>query len=471
MKEKSDVDFCVSKIQALFEPVEISLSDKTGKDVCSGMLSMQKGTCFQVVFETILRELEQLDGQEYRFILGETDYVIQNGYFSSKTASYGTGSSSSSILEISQYKDSRLDMQENYFIRGLFSTDKILPQLTFIFSGETRRNGKGVLFPIDEVEYYLYYHEDKVNERRFVAVESLSTVNDDEFDKALNVIINCFGFLTGLCLGNGLFKFYSKSRNIDHQDNLSMSFSAVRPEFKHYRIPIYTNPYGKGIREEVDYKSELKLVELEQLRLFGEMMYHNPSFRYTISLINEASYSTLNIQASGYSIALEALANIFTPKEAGLIYPIKEEFRKDIINSLLEQIDINRECFTDYDKIRNRILSINQPINKKKLTNDERLRIPFLLEDIPLNNSDNDALKIRNDLLHGNVSLKRRDETVLSTEASDKRSLYFSFKLYFLLSALVMRKIGFKGRILNYLKINEKMFVEEIKEDYYRRIK
>lgn len=109
-----------------------------------------------------------------------------------------------------------------------------------------------------------------------------------------------------------------------------------------------------------------------------------------------------------------------------------------------------------------------KPINKKHLTNIEKLTQPFEQLGIHLTSHDIDIIEHRNDLLHGNILIDR-DEF----KDEDKTNLYLTYvsaKLFTLISKLILKIIGYDGYVYNQAKYLEKHMKIKTDEEYFEKI-
>lgn len=102
------------------------------------------------------------------------------------------------------------------------------------------------------------------------------------------------------------------------------------------------------------------------------------------------------------------------------------------------------------------------------MTNNEKLTRPFEQLGIPLSLHDIVIIEHRNDLLHGNILLKKDDEI-----DEDKTNLYMAYvsaKLFTLISKLVLKSVGYKGYVYNQAKYLEKNLNIQTNEAYFDEI-
>ena len=158
-------------------------------------------------------------------------------------------------------------------------------------------------------------------------------------------------------------------------------------------------------------------------------------------------------------------------EEIGLEKPISQPKLFDkILKELHEVIDTNSQNLSNTNtlKLKRRLNEINKPINKAHLTNNEKLTRPFEQLGIPLSLHDIVIIEHRNDLLHGNILLKKDDEI-----DEDKTNLYMAYvsaKLFTLISKLVLKSVGYKGYVYNQAKYLEQNLNIQTNEAYFDEI-
>ncbi|MFK7947443.1 MAG: hypothetical protein AB8G11_07635 [Saprospiraceae bacterium] len=474
-------------LEKTFNEIEILKSSKDivlykeGDDdkIIDGKLFYDKKKGFSIEIYDV-HVLDEEDLKEIYFKNEQQKYKLSQAYISNRSVNLDIKNNKGlmrCVIRFAHFSNVTIKNQKKHFIRTILETKFSFPQLCFICETikydieNTTYAFKCLRVNVGNNSYDIYHYKDKKNNKSYIILENLTPVSQDDYFEARSVIFTMYDFITGLNLGGKSYCIYSDNKNFE--DDLLLEFMILRDEWQHYYTPICTNPYTCMIKEEdlnEEEKSNIKRLTLVELNRFCELMNNDSDFRYTISLINEACNASLNIMPSSLAVALESLTNYLQVESEELIYPIKNNFKDEFINSILEYAEKNLNQFVDKNKIINRLRNINQPINRKHLKNEDKLRLPFIDLGIPLNNEDLETLKIRNDLMHGNFSLQNKEKS-LSTNELNKRTHYFSSRLLFLNWALILRTIGYDGNILNYAKKFESYFGKPIEENFYRAIK
>ena len=201
-------------------------------------------------------------------------------------------------------------------------------------------------------------------------------------------------------------------------------------------------------------------------------IHTDPEFSTAIIVLLEAtSTRSILLIPSSFAVIIELLSKNLVTQENGLEKPLDDkDLTKEIINKLNDVIDNYDHQINDKSilKLKRRLNEINRPINKRQLTNNEKLTLPFEQLEIELSIQDVNIIEHRNDLLHGNILLRKND-------SQDDNSLnlymgYVSAKLFTLISKLILKSIGYKGYVFNQSKYLEKHMNIESDEEFFEKI-
>lgn len=186
-----------------------------------------------------------------------------------------------------------------------------------------------------------------------------------------------------------------------------------------------------------------------------------------ILLMEATSVRSLLLIPSVFAVIIESLAKCVSVAEKGKFTPIAEaQLSKDIINEFLKIVDANSPLLSEEGvlKLKRRLMGINSPVVKDRLTNNEKLTLPFEQLSIKLSVEDIMAIEHRNDLLHGNISLK---DDLRSPEMVNDYMVYVMDRLYTLISKLLLKLAGFEGHVINYPRFSEERIGVESGEGYF----
>jgi hypothetical protein len=309
-------------------------------------------------------------------------------------------------------------------------------------------------------------HNDK-NEY-FLAIDSIVKQNFDEFAKKAHAIKIGIGYMSGFCAGNQGY-FFANS-NIANKQFAHFRYVALRDPIKSPYSPIYSNAYGylNHNRSLVKkYYQLLRPVSLNEFSILCEKVHNSLEFSSTIMLILESSIASLLFMPGGYAIALETLSDLIISSSKLKLAPIKDKpISRKIRKEMLEVLNNNSLTILpdDLSTLHKRVDNLNQTTNKA------RLRAPFELLSIEINDNDLTILETRNDFLHGRVPDLTRVGANRSTERINKDLFYCSMKFYTLLNMIILKWIGYDNRIVNYPKIHEGYTQISLNEEPFRQV-
>ena len=184
-------------------------------------------------------------------------------------------------------------------------------------------------------------------------------------------------------------------------------------------------------------------------------------------LILESSVASLLFMPGGYAIALKTISDIVIGKKKLKLAPIKDKTLSGKIRTeILEVLSKNSSTIFPDDllTLQKRIDNLNQ------MTNKARLKAPFDLLTIILNDEDLKILETRNDFLHGRVPDLTNAGDKRSTERINKDLYYCSMRFYALLNMIILKWIGYDNRVVNYPKINEGFTQIPLEEEPFRQV-
>ncbi|WP_165840853.1 hypothetical protein [Larkinella punicea] len=375
----------------------------------------------------------------------------------------------------------------------------------------------------------LYQHETEPDKSAFLIFESLSAVSLNTFEKYCFSIIISLNYIIGnICFNEGYFfsynindfetpksLFYSKLISGSHSifsplGNVNL-FSPIR-KFTSESQPMSSAVFSKLCQWSNDsshFSSVLQLIiEARSASLAIMPSGFFVALEGITTLINTSSISESKnqVEAKQYILGnfienLEIEMNKYNEKAKVNFKDIIEEEkqRARIVKKLLRQCkNMANSTIIDFNEIVNNEKSIKDKIVKKYIKYLEVLieketqklgdfktvieefkvseKINNLLRkpknrdvftnifselDIILSEYDEKSLDKRNYFLHGNISLTAKTDK----EIDNNNILLYAMNVYTLLNALILKSIGYDGKILDWHKIFLKL-----EEDYTRNI-
>jgi hypothetical protein len=361
--------------------------------------------------------------------------------------------------------------KRNYYHRLILPLEK---ELNFHFQisqthfnsdlGYISRSATKAIFDDSTLEINII---NKSREKFYLVIDDFSKETFEKFHNKSHALIVALGYLAGYYAGNQgyYFAYSAKAMKVPSQ----FLFLQLRESIISSYSPIYSNPYGYIRDRETakKYKALLRTISIDEFSLLSKKIYDSLDLSSAILLILESCVASLLFMPGGFAIALESMSDIIKGNRKLNNVPIKSKsIYKSIRNSFNEIISKHSDSITpeDLKTLQNRIEQFNQ------VTNPARLKAPFDILNINLNDEDLKILKTRNDLLHGRVpSLK--DRIIYPTiEIIDKELYYISMKFYTLLNLIILKWIGFDNYIVNYPKIQESYTNVVLNEETFRKI-
>jgi len=438
-------------------------------------LSHKKVKGFKIKAETSdFNSLRDENQKSICFKTIELDYIL-----TCKDVFVNTISPPFITAQISSIKTEGFDESQKQFFRFIIKHDYNLNISDYILTKvgfEARINNQDISYfrncievPFEDgalLELYTF----KNNNNKYLVLESKSSLNFKEFQNLSFSIINCLAFVSGKLVQNeGIFFTY---RNYSLNEIEHFFYTELRDSINSHYSPICGNPYSI---------SKIKRENAEQILKTQNLILTNDQFinlcrkcsislklNSIILLLIESSVATLLAMPSGFSVALEGITELICAENANKVKPIRNKTLSDIIRKemigVMKKYQSQIENENGYEILKTKVDNLNSPTNQSKLIK------PFELLDIKLNKFDMVAIKSRNKFLHGNINLGLDSFLDEETNNLNKEIYAISLRLFTLLSALILKYIGYKGSILNYSKIYQEFIGLNLDEEYYRKI-
>lgn len=280
------------------------------------------------------------------------------------------------------------------------------------------------------IECYLYGREN-INEK-YLFIESTTTINFSVFRSIVHEFLLCINYLTGNNIGDEIYTLRNTNSRGDRHDMHRIVSYEINPE----KLAIG----GFETIPKLNYNiSEHNILQLTNGTNFLANMIQEclkaPAYKRTLLLMAQASKQPDYIRVIQYSVALESISKLFYEKNEAKMNPISDRslsklIRKSLKNELEKFKDeISIESF---EKLNNYIDRINSPTNSDMLTK------PFELLNIQLNEEELEAIKKRNDFLHGR----------LPADPGSHNLAIIGFHLHYCVNILILKYLGYKGAVI-----------------------
>lgn len=330
-----------------------------------------------------------------------------------------------------EHKDYMQNRANNYLEIAAFNPKKwVFPDLHIV--------------TCNDIKYHFY--ECQVGNKFYHFIDAIEKVSLEEFEKAVNCVHLSFGFISGFIPRDERFIFQSSD----------IAFKRISGF--HYKRLSDTIKRGISIVNESwmkQFHDNKELAFVINMRAFSNLVNHayaNIQFRRALQLVVDANPLPMNIRASTYYVALETIRNIIVSNTPSLKPIENKQFFQELRAALMEVVmNLPDDKFNDRETILERIRTINQPLNKKGFIQ------LFEHFNFKLNESDLEALEMRNDLLHGRLPYESSDnakepdtkENFEIGKIENEELIFFTFKVRFLISVLVMSYSDFSGYLLH----------------------
>lgn len=324
-------------------------------------------------------------------------------------------------------------------------------------------------------KHFCFFGKEKVdvfvvndaNKNHFLIIESAEKQDFNLFSSKSFAITTVIGYLTGHYAGDQGYFFASirKKSPFNHLRYLSLRKS-ILSQFR----PVNANPYSYLYNDRVTakkYMSILRPITFREFSFLCEKAFNSLDFSSALILILESSVTSLVFMPGGYAIAIESLSNLIIGAKKLKLSPIKGKNRSQKIHKELHMVLDRYSVGISEDDLlilRKRISQINSK------TNSARLRAPFELLGIKLNQGDLDILSTRNDFLHGRFPDLNKKKNNRSIKEIDQELYFVALKFYTLINLLVLKWAGYDSAIPNYPKLRELSTGIKLNEEPFRKV-
>lgn len=401
--------------------------------------------------------------------------IVSNDWYI-KEQEFSSHNDARCLLQIDKFHSSNFNISNQKYYRLIIPNKgrsnlfwKHVNAIDFSFITESSRSVTKracVRVQCSNVLLDIYQFWDNESHSAFLIIDSFAPIKLEEFSSHCFSSLLAIGYIIGKFYQNEGFYFSYNDACMNHFDGIY--YQTLRDSIDTF-FPIIDNNPGKFLsikRSDVPLlKEELLELSFDEISKLSTMAHESMELSSILLLILESSSSSLMVMPSGYAIALEGLRSFIVKNSEKTKLPIENiELAENLIQALIKVVqNIESEAKNTEGQFDSSII-INKIKNLNTSPNDSKLSRPFEILGIELTSEDKAALKRRNSLLHGNIYL---DKTI---EESDSKLYYTALRLHSLCSLLILKAIGFKGRIVNYPKIHEGSFKMTLEESPYRKV-
>ena len=310
----------------------------------------------------------------------------------------------------------------------------------------------------------LFTFQEKESQKAFLILDATEPIHLEEFSKKAYMILIAVGFLTGKFYQNDGYFFGFDDEKMETP--VCWKYMELRKSMDAKYYPVHSNAYGIARDHDVAAQFHLKLKPISN-PVFSSLcskLDKEPEFQALMVLQLEACSSSLLLMPTGLFVVLEGFRNLLKLKNGKHFEFLEREISAEIKDKLIEILGAFEKRVPEES---HRILK-NKITNLDQLPNQTVLMKPFEIFNIPISKADEECIGRRNTFLHGKISLG------LYEKGEDKKAgeemLYHAMKTYTLVSALILKYIGFEGFIINHAKWHEKNAGREIDEPLFIEI-
>lgn len=352
-------------------------------------------------------------------------------------------STSHSIKDESKYT-AILNCSRNNFLGAYFSSCDLEV-------GHVTHGRRLIELTINTIPIHCYILENNEGAGSSLFIESLKNCEYEPFIKVLHDLTLCLSYITGAFIGKEVFVL----KNIFTRNNESNFVS-----WFYYPEELNESQFGV-IPKLNDGVSEHSLRQIEHglptLVKMVELCLQSQSYRRIILSMIHTNIQPDYIRVVLYAVGLETITDLVYQENKDKMKPVSDkELAVEIRSRLTETLQQFATMISD-SALKKFIEVINQ-INKP--TNSEKLTRPFSIYGVPLIDNDLDAIKNRNDFLHGRLPYN---------PGSHELSIV-GYRLQFCVNALVMKYCGYTGAVIYQASIFQREKKKKIDCPVYRII-
>jgi hypothetical protein len=276
---------------------------------------------------------------------------------------------------------------------------------------------------------YLYDRDN--TEDKYFFVEARTPVGFNQFQSIVHELLLVLNFLTGCIPGNEIYTLVDTDEEGERWDQhriVSYDCLAERLTSSGFGvIPSLSEHIVEHNRLQRDKGTAF-------LANMVEACLSSAAFRRTLLVMVQAVNHPDYIRVVQFAVALEAIAKLFYEDNEQRMKPIADNaIAKRLRNCLKSELDKFNDIPDEVKgKFRNYLDRINSPTNADMLTK------PFELLGIKLSDADLDAIRKRNDFLHGR----------LPADAGTHELSIIGYRLQFCVNAKILKFRGYQGGVL-----------------------
>lgn len=285
---------------------------------------------------------------------------------------------------------------------------------------------------VDEYAFLLYFIKTK-EQLNYLVLKSQTKICRNQFLNVLESIRISIGLLSGQYIADCVWYF---SKYPDATELLAYNYENMAKSLNNRHPIIDSNRYKNYLENE----HKLSAIQFNNL---VNLLCHSKEIRRSTFLLIQAS--ALNNISKGClaSVALETIKDNIIKTESNTL--LEDDTIKLIIKDLITTLNKYKDSVEEkkYSRIEGELSHLGQP------SNAEALRQPFITLGIKLDKEEMHCIESRNDFLHGR-EVKTKKNLLFNRLSYSELENTISNKLIMLCAALILKKCGYKGKIIDW---------------------
>ncbi len=434
------------------------LEELIGLELKIGKSKTRKGFTFSLnkILDTEKDEIESVVGQ-----FGNISVKIDKLSIESRQRSLEKGIARSITQGIiSKFRSANFNDADRNFVRAIYShKEQILYHDHLdnsVYHRESIKHGntlgldihiKGKTFHICQTEHKGIH---------YTIIDCLTQLGFEEFSDISYNILMALGFTTGVFIQNEVSYITYKELEMKHP--FGYCYSTLRNSIVFNYPPLENSIHSHiddyEIAEKYLYNDIRKRLDM---RSFSNLCFlcEDQRIQAIMILIFESMSNSLVIMPCGLSVVFEVLANYFESKFEAAFSVFNHEVATQIQGKLKGTLVEWEECIElreGLDKYKNSINNIN------RISNKARLKKPFEVLGIILNDDDLKILDQRNNFLHGRKTLV------------DVNVYFMSLSMLRLVSSVLLKMSGYTGLVFDHSEKQKFYTLSKNHQAFYRTL-
>lgn len=465
---QKDKDFPLFKLKSTFEIIE-RLENMENVEV-HGYMQIPNSLSFSIVdniisfsFESVVDfewfDLLQNYLPETRIIINGLEFVIPEGsaYFDGNLT-LGIDNPQKVQFRVNEIIYGHIDSTTCYYWRYLFPIRD--GEWMFTIEADKYQDDFGVSsifsrisFEVNTTPFVIL--SKKYNGIDYMIIQSNACVSSEEMEKLVSCITTSLGFIIGRSYEDYVYRIASSDDDFKTISRFSLD-RLDKSKFCEYKI-IETNKFKvkESLKrypwQEYAYQKHFKddnddsyydgrRVPQYIIGKIADLAYSNNDLFLAITMLIEGSWLSFGLQPSFYHVALEIITSYKKSHNSCRTQVSNDIYLEQVVPPLLSVLD----SIPILDSSSKKIFAERIQKNLNNKANSNKLEEPFVKAGYTLTSLDKSAIQKRNSSFHGHLSLSKE---FLQRQSNEYMSL--SFRLHKLCCILLLKDVGFNGRIIN----------------------